>query len=70
MQELADPTDFGDEINADKIILPPKMMNQSVTASELLNELVCSCEDGCSTNCTCEINNQHCTAVVVARHSR
>ncbi len=27
-----------------------------------MNNLVCSCDDGCSTNCTCEINNQPCTA--------
>ncbi len=62
MQELADLTDFGHEINEDKTALRSKMMNQSVAAPELLNNLVCSCDDGCPTKFTCEINNQSCTA--------
>ncbi len=33
-----------------------------MAARELLNNLVCSCDDGYSKNCTCEINNQPCTA--------
>ncbi len=35
MQELADPTDFGYEINEDKTTMRSKMKNQSVAAPEL-----------------------------------
>ena len=39
------------------------MMSQSAAASELLKDLVCTCEaKSCHINCICLLNNQPCTA--------
>ncbi len=38
------------------------MMWQAPVASELLNELVCQCDDDCDSLCRCEMNGQPCTA--------
>ncbi len=56
---LPDPTKYGWERVEGK--LQPKLMSQSVSAPELLNDLVCDCQD-CASSCSCMVNMQPCTA--------
>lgn len=37
------------------------MMTQPVAAPELLNDIVCDCEDVCDETCTCSCSRQPCT---------
>ena len=47
-------------------MLSPKLMTQEISAPELLNNLVCSCNNYCiSEDCECISNNQPCTSACV-----
>ena len=60
LQNLPGPTNYGYVKEGN--VLQPKFMVQGVSAPELLNDLVCKCEDYCTSKCTCYENNQPCTA--------
>ncbi|WAR29538.1 hypothetical protein MAR_003106, partial [Mya arenaria] len=60
IHHLPSPTQFGYETNPDNGTLQPVMMNQSVAAPELLNDMVCNCSL-CSDDCSCFRNKQPCT---------
>ena len=44
----------------------PKIVSQPLAPSELLNDLVCFCEDLCSDDCVCVTNEQPCTQEIAA----
>ena len=48
----------------------PKIVSQPLAPPELLNDLVCFCEDLCSDDCVCGTNEQPCTQVCNARADR
>ncbi len=58
-----DANTFGNVLDPKTNTLHPKMMTQTVTAPELLNYLVCMCEDGC------EEQEQQCNIPVAVRLS-
>ena len=59
--DLPSPTDYGYEIDAETGNYTPKMVSQPLAPPELLNDLVCFCEDLCSDDCICATNEQPCT---------
>lgn len=59
--ELPDPKDYGYVTDADTCLYVPQMVNQPLAPPELLNDLVCFCEDVCSEDCVCASNEQPCT---------
>ena len=48
----------------------PKIVSQTLSPPELLNDLVCFYEDLCSDNCYCATNEQLCTQACNARADR
>ncbi|KAG0719669.1 hypothetical protein GWK47_050025 [Chionoecetes opilio] len=66
MLEVKDVTKFGWERNVDTKQLQPIMMTQPCAPPELLNDILCCCED-CNEDCSCLVNNQSCTADCVCR---
>lgn len=63
MQHLPDVTEYGYEREANSNKVRPKLMATSISAPELLNELVCDCPgSACDDDaCTCLINYQPCS---------
>ena len=59
--ELPSPTDYGYEIDTDTGHYIPTLVSQPLAPPELLNDLVCFCEDLCSDACVCTTNEQPCT---------
>ncbi len=59
MNVYPSPMEYGFEFDGEEII--PKMMSQAAAAPELLNDIVCDCQDSCSQQCVCIKNNQPCT---------
>ena len=60
MQDLPDPRHFGyEEVDGR---MQPIMMSQPPAAPELLNNLVCCCQDMCESICICKQHDQPCTA--------
>ena len=59
--ELPSPTDYGYEIDTDTGHYIPTLVSQPLAPPELLNDLVCFCEDLCSDTCVCTTNEQLCT---------
>lgn len=57
--DVPSPTDFGYEVDSTGN-LKPVMMTQSVAAPELLNDMVCHCEQ-CDMDCVCSLSAQPCT---------
>ena len=55
-----DPSDFG-YMQTESGLYKPKYMTQSMAPPELLNDMVCVCEDHCSEDCICSNNEQPCT---------
>ena len=61
-QQLPNCRDFGYEMGPNGN-LQPVLMNQGISAPELLNDLICDCKDNeCNETCICFFNNQTCTA--------
>ena len=61
-QMIPNPVEYGyykDENNN----VCPKLMTQEISAPELLNNLSCDCEDFCTGDCLCVVNNQPCTSI-------
>ena len=59
---LPDPKQFGFEQNGDDIQAKMNPANTPISAPELLNQLVCDCEDHCDdASCCCVVNEQPCT---------
>ena len=58
--ELPSPTDYhySYEIDTDTGYYVPTLVSQPLAAPELLNDLVCFCEDLCSDACVCTTNGQ------------
>ncbi len=40
----------------------PLLMSQQEAAPEILNDLICLCDNACTKDCTCENHDQPCTA--------
>ena len=59
--DLPSPTEYGYIIDADTGLYMPQMIGQPLAPPELLNNLVCCCEDQCSDVCVCATNEQPCT---------
>jgi len=56
-QQLPVAASYGYEIDVNNK-LQPKLMNLAVSASELLNKLICACTDNMrNVNCTCLLSN-------------
>ncbi len=67
MQNLHNTTDYGYMEDVDNS-LSPKLMVQVISAPELLNKLVCNCENYCSDD-ECIYANQPCTTACVCDHA-
>ena len=59
--DLPSPTEYGYITDADTGLYMPQIVGQPLAPPELLNNLVCCCEDQCSDVCVCATNEQPCT---------
>ena len=59
--KLPDPKDYGHVTDADTCLYVPRMVNQPLAPPQLLNDLICVCEDVWSEACVCASNEQPCT---------